>query len=126
VEIALDGWLIRQDVGIAEDFYTQFAASDLAAVVSDTGRLLGREAPLLGLAHTLERFTESRYLLSYAEESGMAEALYRICHRARIADLFANPADRALLAGCFGRFLPIIAGKSPALLAPPNNVPVIQ
>jgi hypothetical protein len=126
VEIALDGWLIRQDPEIARDFYAQFDASNLAEVVTDTGRLLGRETPLLGLAHTLERFTEAQYLYSYAEESGMAEALYRVCHRARIADLLADPADRTVLGSCFARFLPGIAGKAAALLTPPDAFSMIQ
>ncbi|MES2459552.1 MAG: hypothetical protein V4671_03155 [Armatimonadota bacterium] len=108
-------------------FYAQFAASDLEAVVSDAGLLLDRsDAPLLGLAHTLERFTEAQYLFSYGEESGMAEALYRICYRAKIGDILADPADRALLGICFGRFLPRIGQKSAALLAPPDTPSVIQ
>lgn len=126
VEIALDGWLIQQDMNIARNFYARFEACDLATVVTDAGRLLGRETPLLGLAHTLERFTESQYLFSYAEESGMAEALYRICHRVRLADLFADSADKRLLGECFGRFLPEIARSAGTLLAPPDNLFVIQ
>jgi acyl carrier protein phosphodiesterase len=126
VEIALDGWLIRQDGDIAKDFYAQFEASDLAEVVADAGQLLGREVPLLGLAHTLERFTEAQYLFSYAEESGMAEALYRVCHRAHIADLLADPTDRSLLGDCFASFLPRIAPKAEELLTPPDPVSMIQ
>ena len=126
VEIAMDGWLILENANIAQDFYAQFEAADLAAVVTDTGRLLRGDAPLLGLAHTMERFTGSQFLLSYAEDGGMAMALYRVCHRAKVADLFADPADRTLLQSCFDTFLPYIAPKASALLAPPDAVSVIQ
>lgn len=126
VEIALDGWLIRENESIADDFYAQFASADLEAVVTNTGRLLRVDIPLLGLAHTLERFVQARYLFSYARGSGMAEALYRVSRRARIADLLADPADRALLGECFRSFLPSIAEKAPALLAPPGIDFMIQ
>ncbi len=126
VEIALDGWLIRENDEIAIDFYAQFEAADLSAVVTDTGRLLRSDIPLLGLAHTIERFTESQFLLSYREDNGLAMALYRVCHRAKVADLFADLADRALLQNCFTAYLPRIATKAAALLAPPNAVSVIQ
>ncbi len=126
VEVALDGWLIRQEAGIATDFYAQFERSDLSAIITDAGRLLGREAPLIGLAHTMERFVEAKYLFSYADESGMAEALYRVCHRAGIADLLADPSDRALLGDCFASFLPRIAAKAEELLAPPASISMIQ
>lgn len=126
VEIALDGWLIRQSAGIADDFYAQFKSADLPAIVTDAGRLLGSDVPLLGLATTLERFTAAQYLRSYAQETGMAEALYRVSHRAKLADLFADPADRALLGNCFGEFLPRLSEKSSALLAPPSTFSVIQ
>ena len=126
VEIALDGWLIRQNAGIADDFYAQFKSADLTKVIIDAGRLLGSDVPFLGLAHTLERFMESQFLRSYAEEMGMAEALYRVSHRAKLADLFADPADRALLGNCFEAFLPRLSEKAPALLAPPDTIAVIQ
>lgn len=126
VEIALDGWLIRENANIAEDFYAQFEAADLAAVVVDTGWLLRSDIPLLGLAHTLERFTESQFLLSYKEDGGLAMALHRVCHRAKVADLFADSADRKLLQDCFAAFLPRIATKAAALLSPPDTVFMIQ
>lgn len=125
VEIVLDGWLLRQDAGIADDFYAQFAIADLNAVVADTQRLLGSDT-LFGLSYTMQRFVEARYLLSYAEASGMAEALHRVCHRAKLDDLFADTADRALLADCFGAFLPRIFSKASALLTPPDTIAVIQ
>jgi hypothetical protein len=126
VEIALDGWLIRKDAGIAKDFYDQFQTSDLSAVVTDAGKLLNSEAPLLGLAHTLERFIEAQYLLSYAEAEGLAEALYRVSHRAKLGDVFAARADRVLLGECFEEFLPKIQGKAIPLLTPPDALIVIQ
>ena len=80
-ELALDAVLLRADPVLGEDFYAAFAQANFEAVTrwaeGETGR------PLPHLPEVLARFAASRYLLSYADDTGVAMGLSRTCQRAR-------------------------------------------
>ena len=80
-ELALDAALLRSDPTIAGRFYTAFSAADYTQVTRWTETTVGR--PLPTLPAVLERFAESRYLLHYQEDEGVATGLSRLCARAR-------------------------------------------
>ena len=103
VEIALDALVLNADPGIAADFYRKFEQSDLPAVLAEVQAMHARDFLSLELAHTIDRFVESRYLLRYALPDGQAEALHRLCRRAGLPG-FPVPSDRDKLADCFDFF----------------------
>jgi len=116
VEIALDGWLLRDGLTLADDFYARFAAADLPGIVTETAALMRLDGPPLALARTIDRFVESRYLYHYAEPHGQAEALVRLCRRIGIADFAADSADRDRLDGFFGDLMRALAPLADSLL----------
>ena len=116
VEIALDGWLLRDGLTLADDFYARFAAADLPGIVAKTAALLRLGGPPLALARTIDRFVESRYLYHYAEPDGQAEALVRLCRRIGIDDFAAGSADRGRLDGFFGDLMRVLAPLADPLL----------
>jgi hypothetical protein len=120
VEIALDGHLLVQQPGIADDLYAQLEACGAGPLAAATPPLLGRTDTLPNLAPTIEGFIRARYLSSYARPSGQAAALHRI---SRMAGLFGFPgdADQSVLSGVFAAFASRLTAWEDDLLTPPNG-----
>jgi hypothetical protein len=115
VEISLDAVLIRSDPALASDLYARFAAVDREFVAGAVAPMLGG-APVPGLAARLAHFETSRFLLSYAADEGLVEALHGLSLAAGLAG-FTVAADRGVIAGAFTAFLPRAAALGPALWA---------
>lgn len=81
VELALDAVLLRGDATIADGFYEAFTAADHAGITRWTETTVGQ--PLPNLTAVLARFGQSRYLVHYQEDEGVATGLSRLCGRAR-------------------------------------------
>lgn len=79
-ELALDAALLRATPSLGEEFYAAFSAADFAAAARWTEAVTQRALPLLPAV--LDRFARSRYLLSYAGNTGVAEGLSRLCGQA--------------------------------------------
>ena len=80
-ELALDAALLRAEPGLAGAFYAAFTGADFAQATRWAEETL--QTPLPHLPGVLTRFARARYLHSYAEDDGVAEALSRLCARAR-------------------------------------------
>ena len=105
VEIALDGWVIAQNPGIADDLYTHLENCGISPLCAATAALLGVPGPLPHLENSLTWFLGRRYLSEYAAFDGLAEALHRIGVRAALPG-FPAASDRAALAAAFAAFAP--------------------
>lgn len=81
VELALDAVLLRGDATIADGFYEAFLAADFADITRWTETTAGQL--LLQLPAVLTRFGQSRYLVHYQEDEGVATGLSRLCGRAK-------------------------------------------
>lgn len=81
VELALDAALLRSAPYLGEEFYAAFSAADFESITQWTVAATAR--PLPDLSSVLERFANSRYLLQYLSDEGVAQGLSRLCIRAR-------------------------------------------
>ncbi len=81
VELALDAALLRSAPHLGEEFYAAFSAADFESITQWTVAATAR--PLPDLSSVLERFANSRYLLQYLSDEGVAQGLSRLCIRAR-------------------------------------------
>jgi hypothetical protein len=119
VEVALDGYLLSRDPGLAEDLYSCLRAVDDLQYNREMGELL-RGAGIVPLetdvATMLERFVAQGWLRSYATVEGQGEALYRICRRADQTLLPEDAAYHSALIAVLTGFAPRIATFAPALL----------
>jgi len=81
VELALDVALLRSTPQMGEEFYAAFSAADFDCITRWTEAATAR--PLPDLPSVLQRFADSRYLLHYLSDEGVAQGLSRLCIRAR-------------------------------------------
>ena len=81
VELALDAALLRNMPQLGEEFYAAFSAADFDCITRWTEAATAR--PLPDLPSVLQRFADSRYLLHYLSDEGVAQGLSRLCIRAR-------------------------------------------
>jgi hypothetical protein len=121
VEIALDGRLLANHPGIADDLYGHLEAYGAEAIAAATPSLLGRSTTLPNLAATVVGFLSARYLPTYASPSGQAAALHRIGLMAGLTG-FPNTTDRSVLSGAFAEFAPRLAAWEDDLLTPPAGL----
>lgn len=116
VEIALDGWIIQDIPGTAEDLYRQLSLVGIMPLVKETEAIVN--VPLPNFESYLGHFLNSRFLLTYATSDGCATALRRVCDRANIPN-FDNDADQARLGEVFANMRHYIARVAPDLLVAP-------
>jgi hypothetical protein len=81
VELALDAALLRNMPHLGEEFYAAFSAADFDNITLWT--VVATARPLPHLTSVLERFADSRYLLHYLSDEGVAQGLSGLCIRAR-------------------------------------------
>ncbi len=113
VELALDAVLMRADATIAEGFYAAFMGVDYDGITHWTETTVGQ--PLPELPAVLRRFGQSRYLLHYQEDEGVATGLSRLCGRAR-QDMFEGE-NYSRLAGVVRQAVAALEDQADALLA---------
>jgi hypothetical protein len=112
-ELCLDAVLLRADPALANEFYTAFAQADVHETTLWAETAL--ETPLPSLPRVLDRFNRSRYLESYASDSGVAEGLTRLCYRAH-QDTFRG-GNFALLTVLVAQAVSAIEPLAPQMLA---------
>ena len=81
VELALDAALLRNMPQLGEEFYAAFSAADFDCITRWAEAATAR--PLPDLPSVLQRFADSRYLMQYLSDEGIAQGLSRLCIRAR-------------------------------------------
>ena len=81
VELALDAALLRNMPQLGEEFYAAFSAADFDCITRWAEAATAR--PLPDLPSVLQRFADSRYLMQYLSDEGVAQGLSRLCIRAR-------------------------------------------
>lgn len=125
--MALDAVIARQNPGVLDHFYAQFDRCDLSGIAAEAAGWMARSAPFLDAF--LIRFAQARFLYSYADPSGLADALHRTCVRGGVPG-FPRPEDRQTLAAVFAAYLPDAAQIAPALWAAARGagerVPVVE
>lgn len=115
VEIALDGRLIVQNPGLADDLYDCLETCGVDAIAQAVTELLST-VPLPDMEKIVQDFLTYRYLENYVTYLGQADALARVCRRARVPNFTAR-SDRLLLAEPFQKFAPLLTVWEPSLLA---------
>ena len=113
VELALDAVLLRTDATIADGFYETFAAGDYEGTTRWTEKTVGQSLP--ELPAVLTRFEQSRYLVHYQEDEGVATGLSRLCERAR-QDTFEGK-NYARLVEVVRQTVRVLEGRAQAMLA---------
>lgn len=112
VEMALDAALLRAEPALGEQFYAALRASEGDHVVRWTEAVVAR--PLPELPRVLSRFAESRYLLHYGTDEGVAQALSHLCARARQATF--DGENQARLVQVVGEMVDALKPKTEDLL----------
>ena len=81
VELALDAALLRETPHLGVEFYDAFSAADYGSITLWTEAAIAH--PLPNLPSVLVRFANSRYLMHYLSDEGVAQGLSLLCTRAR-------------------------------------------
>ncbi len=112
VELALDAVLLRGDATIADGFYEAVLAAEFADITRWTETTVGQ--PLPKLPAVMVRFEQSRYLVHYQEDKGVATGLSRLCGRAR-QDMFEGE-NYAKLVAVVRQTVVMLDGRAQAMM----------
>lgn len=112
VELALDAVLVRREASLADEFYEAFTKAMPLQTTAWTEATIGAPLPLL--PGVLTRFAHFRYLLSYADDNGVAEGLNRVGIKARQAAFTGD--NRGRLLWLVSQSIPVVADLALLLL----------
>jgi hypothetical protein len=96
LEILLDHSLLLAYPELANQFYRQFQSLTATDLSSKTLRCIKEPRSGVGLSAYIEQFTKRRFLEYYQTLEGVAEAVHRVCLRAR-QDGFEGPQRATLI-----------------------------